>query len=335
MLYQDDVIFEPTIPGRAFAFRAINVFVSFVHFFWHGVRYKYHIHYGALVTPVGPEAVRRDKRTARTGFHLGLTICRALGKKIIYVPSGCRDEALRSDFDKLTNYEVCRNCGFSDRCSDSNILPNLKRAKRYSHLAFGANFFPTSIFQATPNPYKVIDLEIWRPRSEDVTPGDRFRIIHSHALDSRKAEGRNIKATPEILAAGQRLENEFADVEFLEVTGVPPSEMRELQRTATVIVDQLRYGHWGSTAVEAMALGKVVVCYLRPDWMERFKSLNPLIDEIPIVSATPENIYDVLRALVLDPARVKRLSIASRTFAELNFDVGRNTAVLKNALIEL
>ena len=68
----------------------------------------------------------------------------------------------------------------------------------------------------------------------------------------------------------RKIEGELPNVEFVEVTGLTTREMLEEQQKADIIVDQLRYGHWGSSGVEALALGKVLVCYLRPEWSENF-----------------------------------------------------------------
>ena len=72
----------------------------------------------------------------------------------------------------------------------------------------------------------------------------------------------------------------------------------------------LSFGWFGATAREAMMLGKPVICYLRPEWLASARREVPeYIDELPIVSATPETIRDVLVDLVLNPE--KRRAIGS------------------------
>jgi glycosyltransferase involved in cell wall biosynthesis len=67
---------------------------------------------------------------------------------------------------------------------------------------------------------------------------------------------------------------------------------------------------------EAMMLGKPVVCYLRDEWLERMRRQVPgYIDELPVVSATPETVEGVLKDLVNDPERRRALGERSRAFA--------------------
>ena len=75
----------------------------------------------------------------------------------------------------------------------------------------------------------------------------------------------------------------------------------------------LTFGWFGSNVREAMMLGKPVVCYLRPEWLERMRREIPdYIDELPIVSATPETVEGVLKDLVRDPERRRELGERGR-----------------------
>jgi glycosyltransferase involved in cell wall biosynthesis len=78
----------------------------------------------------------------------------------------------------------------------------------------------------------------------------------------------------------------------------------------------LTYGFYGANVREAMMLGKPVVCYLRPEWLASIRQEIPdFVDELPIVSATPETVYDVLEDLVRDPDKRREIGRRSREFA--------------------
>ena len=78
----------------------------------------------------------------------------------------------------------------------------------------------------------------------------------------------------------------------------------------------LTYGFFGATAREAMMLGKPVVCYLRPEWLESMRAEIPdYVDELPVVSATPETVRDVLIDLIEHPEKRAELGRRSREFA--------------------
>ena len=93
-----------------------------------------------------------------------------------------------------------------------------------------------------------------------------------------------------------RLRAEGHDVEMIFFKGVPNTELRFLQAQADVFVDMLTYGFFGATAREAMMLGKPVVCYLRPEWLQQMRAEIPsYVDELPVISATPDTVHDAHR----------------------------------------
>jgi hypothetical protein len=84
-----------------------------------------------------------------------------------------------------------------------------------------------------------------------------------------------------------------------------------------LLVDQLFMGWYGLLAIEGMALGKAVVCHLRPDFAQ---------PGCPVVDATAETLVDVLRPLIADPGRRAALGPEGQAWARARHDqaaVGR------------
>ncbi|MBL4954593.1 glycosyltransferase family 4 protein [Neobacillus sp. OS1-32] len=81
-------------------------------------------------------------------------------------------------------------------------------------------------------------------------------------------------------------------------------------KNADIIIDQLLCGTYGMFSVEAMAMGKPVVAFIRDDVRSKFP------DELPIVQATPETLADVLLELIQDPQRRYQLGVAGRKYVE-------------------
>ena len=334
MLYSDKGILRAwRIRKDFFGVNSVNAFINFLYFSVLTFRYKYQIHYGSLATAPTIERLLVRYKLVKPSFLLSLGLAKALRRKIIYVPSGCRDEELRSEFEKLDNGNVCGNCGYSDRCSDQNIVPNLDRVNRYVDMTVGNGFTNVSKLSVVHIKYKVIDLGRWSPLEQVGDSSDKkLRILHSHSLGTRNSNSLNIKGSVEIVEAIRRLANEFSNVELMEVSGVPSEEMVLLQRQADIVVDQLRYGCWGSTGIEALALGKVLICYVRPSWKDFFLSNFPEHRDIPVVQATTTDIYEVLKSLVLDSAKRDDLSKSSREFAANHYDSVKNTRALIQTL---
>jgi hypothetical protein len=131
---------------------------------------------------------------------------------------------------------------------------------------------------------------------------------------TRDQAGRNIKGTPAVLAAIERLKAEGHPVRLLFCTNLPSIEVKFVQVQADIIVDQLNYGRYGAQAREGMMLGKPVICYINPREYDPKDELTCL-KEAPLVSATEDSIYAVLKDLVLDASKRHAIGEASRRYA--------------------
>ncbi len=152
-----------------------------------------------------------------------------------------------------------------------------------------------------------LDLRPFTP----VPPSESERPLVVHAPSNRERKG-----TAHVIAACAEL-----PVELEIVEGLPHDEARERYRRADIVVDQLNAGWHGIFALEAMALGKPVVTYLKPDVVERAERAYGT--KVPIVSATKETLVDALRPLVESPARRREVGAAGRAYVERVHDVDR------------
>jgi glycosyltransferase involved in cell wall biosynthesis len=136
-------------------------------------------------------------------------------------------------------------------------------------------------------------------------PGRRQRPLIVHAPSSRGAKGSN-----RVVEVLNNLTQRGIEFDFKLVEGLPHQEALAVYREADIVIDQLRIGWYGVTAVEGMALGKAVVTYIRDD----LKHYLPL--PCPFALANPETLEGVLADLILDPKRVTALGAEGRRFAE-------------------
>ncbi len=106
------------------------------------------------------------------------------------------------------------------------------------------------------------------------------------------------------------------DVELIILEQVSNEEIRKAMASVDIVADQLVIGWYAMFALEAMAMGKPVLCYLRED-LESFYINAGLIDsgEIPIVKCNPSNVKSVIRSLVLDRERWAEIGARSREYA--------------------
>lgn len=135
-------------------------------------------------------------------------------------------------------------------------------------------------------------------------------LVFVHAPSHRGAKG-----TAQVLAASQSLTAEGLSFELRLVEGLPRDESIARYVEADVVIDQLLAGWYGGLGLEAMALGKPVVAYLREGDLA---ALHPdMRTDLPVINATPYNIADVMRRLIAMPRReLHALGLACRAFAE-------------------
>lgn len=126
---------------------------------------------------------------------------------------------------------------------------------------------------------------------------------------------RGVKGTRFVLSAVDRLRAEGVPFEFVLVENLTHREVETLYRRADLCVDQLLVGWYGTLAVEFMAMGKPVICYLREEDQRRIP--DPMRRDLPIVSATPDSIYYVLRScLAGGRVHLRELGRRGRTYVE-------------------
>ena len=113
----------------------------------------------------------------------------------------------------------------------------------------------------------------------------RGPVVIAHAPTNRL-----IKGTHHVVAAVERLRQELPRVELRTIDKRPWAEMPEFLSECDILVDQVMMGWYGLLAIEGMAEGKAVVSYLRED----FRATLP---ELPVVSAEPGTLFEVLREL--------------------------------------
>jgi hypothetical protein len=255
-----------------------------------------------------------------------------LGKTVVYTNNGCLDGVLQSTFRAWPPYPTCDDCPFQHRpdvCSDElNARWGTVRNELADYVALaGGN---RADWNDAPNVYEnpwiyCLDEDIWQP--DLLVPSnyrlglseETFKVYHSVGnADTRSQAGtmRNTKSTHIYLPLVDQLKAEGRDIELLFFKDVPNRELRYYQSQADVFVDMLTTGFFGATAREGMMLGKPVVCYLRPEWMDQIRrELPAYVDELPVISATPDTIRDVLVDLMDHPDKRAQIGRRSREFA--------------------
>jgi hypothetical protein len=317
----------------------VNLLLADFWFLINASRYKFHLYYGR--PPEWFNLVDHILGLEKKTFSVSLFLTKILGIRILYLATGCHEYESKERFQTFDDGNVCGNCGSFNNCKDSLNLSNFKRIQRYSNLNFGFGYINSTKFNMTHLKFKSIDLAQWKPATAvpdeyKLSKSNKIKILHSAFLtqSNRNWQGRNIKGSGYVKDAVEKLIEQGYECEHIYISGIPSNVMRYYQAQADIVVDQLIYGWWGSTTVEALALGKPVICYLRKEWKQNFLNTFPEYDQLPIAEASPSTIYTVLKDLVDNQQKREELGRAARKFAEKHFDPNLNMLKITEVLTE-
>ena len=183
------------------------------------------------------------------------------------------------------------------------------------------------LFVTTPDLLDDLPTAGWAPLVVDVASWasghpvmERKRPVVLHAPSKRWTKGSD-RILPTLTELHDR-----GVIEFRLAEGIPWSEMRELVRTCDLVLDQFTTGSYGTFAVEAMAAGRPVVAAIG----DEVKAATD--GALPIVSATPDTLYEVVRSLLADREAAARIGRESVAFAHAYHDGTRTARVLSGFL---
>ena len=270
--------------------------------------------------------------TKHFGENSEIRLLKALGKTIVYSNSGCNDGVTQTSFSSWGPVSPCSECvwqGQNEVCGDvRNASWGHFRNEMADHQCLlGGNRIDYNIsatIHEEPEFY-CLSPEIWDPsldipeeyRLPEKRPGE-VRVYH--AVGNRKtrtrADGTNIKSTHVYLPLLEKMAARGFDLELVSPDEVPNLDVRYLQLQSDIFLEMLTFGWFGANAREAMMLGKPVICYIRPEWLQSLREEIPeYAEELPIVSATPQTVEKVLEDLIVNPLKREEIGRRSREFA--------------------
>lgn len=238
-------------------------------------------------------------------FFAEITIYRLFRRPLFIHYQG--DDARRGDFS-LANfrYSIAQHVeeGYYSPETDALKLRMVRRMSRYCAQVYAVN--PDLIHVLGPRarfiPYSHISLTEWTPV---YTQLDRRPLRIGHAPSHRKVKGTDI-----IISALEQLAADGYEYELVLIEGLPNDQARQKYEQIDVLVDQIHAGWYGGLAVEAMALGKPVMVYIRE---EDLQFIPPEMKaDLPFLPVTIETVKDDLRQLIQMP-RGELLELAQRS----------------------
>lgn len=226
-----------------------------------------------------------------------LPLYRILGKRVFFTFHGS-DIRIRRIHEQVNPWSYYR---YADIPADDDRTEKVIEVCRtyadglfvvsvdYRHFVPEAEFLP-----------RAIDLADWPAQP----PEQRERPVVLHVPSRRGTKGTDL-----ILAALDRLRASGVPFDLQLLEGVPHEEARRAIQVADIVVDNLLTGDYEVVSIEAMAASRVAVANVGPDVRATFP-------DAPVVSATPDDFEVVMRDLIFDLERRRRLAAAGRGYVE-------------------
>lgn len=236
-------------------------------------------------------------------FSLDLHFIRNIPRLVEWQGSDIRNPEIESADNPYYQYAFANGYESNDNAENSYRLQ-----KRFADAGFAC----AAPLGMLPYVQKELfpEIHIVRPRIvlDDFTAvypdpqNTRPLIIHSPTAPV-------IKGTKVVLEAIEKLKSSYT-FDFKLIHHMPRHQAMEWFQQADIIVDQLVLGDHGVVALEAMATGKPVVCYLKPSMVRGYP------DDLPIVNSTQENLVEVLGYLLNHPAERFEIGKRGREYME-------------------
>ncbi|NDJ63030.1 MAG: glycosyltransferase family 4 protein, partial [Chloroflexi bacterium] len=225
---------------------------------------------------------------ARLFYLRDVPLLKRLGKGIVVTYQG--DDARQGDYSRkhfaITHANEVAPGHYTDE-DDERRRRAIRLMARHADAIFALNPDLLHVLpeQAQFMPYASVDVRQWTPVPFNSDTNRPLVIVHAPTQ-------RAVKGTQYVIEAVERLQAEGQPIEFVLVEKMSREEARRHYERADLLIDQLLAGWYGGLAVELMALGKPVICYIREEDL-RFIPAE-MRAEMPIINATPATLYEVL-----------------------------------------
>ncbi len=259
-----------------------------------------------------------------SGFEL--FTYRFLGIDVFFWTYGA-DVRSRGVTKALGEPNCCTDCDAVGRaciCDDDAAAMKHKRLLHFSKAVFSMG----DMIEYTPGSRNDIffwPVDLGNKKYEPLYPGgsETLRIVHA-------PNHRAYKGTRFLIEAVEKLKAGGLPIELVLVEGLSNDKALEIYRSADLIFDQCLVGFHGYFAIEAMAMGKPVMCFIRKPGQYL---LHP--EECPLIYTGIDTLGDDIKGLAMDRDRLREAGIMSRRYVEKYFTPEAFAKRLDNAYREL
>ncbi|MBJ6609714.1 MAG: glycosyltransferase [Candidatus Thiothrix moscowensis] len=147
-------------------------------------------------------------------------------------------------------------------------------------------------------------------KKTDTTSNDIFRVLHA-------PNHRSIKGTKHIIENIQALRDEGLSIELILLEKAPNETILQEIKKADLIIDQLIIGWYAMFAIEAMAHAKPVMCYLRDDLLQLYRSTGLINkDDPPLINTSVLSLKNDIKKAISNKHHLSETGTKGRQYVE-------------------
>ena len=235
-------------------------------------------------------------------------------KKIIVIPYGADAYVTRNINSSSLAHALIYSYPLTSRYQTS-ILRKVNYWTKYADAIIPGFMFADGIGRwdiLTPSPLS-LDLKLWKKSNKkQVSNGKNREIVIAHTPNHR-----GFKGTEFIIKAIEQLKEKGYKIKFLLIEKKQNSEVQKiLSKEVDILIEQIVFTGFGLSGVEGLATGITTISNL-----ENNNYVLPLrrwtyFAECPIVSASPETLFETLKKLIENPKLREKLGNCGREYAK-------------------
>lgn len=242
-------------------------------------------------------------------YFRDLKMAHGMGRTVVFTLQGC-DVRLAARSNAANRTTMCRpnGCSVFELCCTRLDAQRQNFITKYLPLADRVFFLNPELGRFLRSgdfmPYANVALDhvqITLPERRT-----RPRILHAPSNDS-------IKGSRQIEAALDALSRNF-QFEYIPIRNIPHREAMKLYRSADLVIDQILAGWYGGFAVELMAMGKPVACFIRDEDLSVLPT--KMKDEMPLLRLHEDTLIDDLAAILGNQAHWREIGRRGRAYVE-------------------
>ncbi|MDP2683944.1 MAG: glycosyltransferase [bacterium] len=252
-------------------------------------------------------------------FYLDLIIIKLFRKKIFFTFQGSDIRKKSIPFGNKNNQETIKFDYLKTIKFDYLKTIGLLFIKLFANGTFVLN---PDLLLISPNSnfsyYSSVNISKIKYSYTSYITGKKFKIIHAPS-------NRDIKGTKFIISAINKLKKDYPFIMLELIENVPNNEVLRRAQGAHLAIDQLKIGWYGGFAVEMMAQGLPVMCYLNEELLDylNFKK------DIPIIIADPDTCYIEIKKILENYTKLIKISKLSREYVEKYHNPITNAEIIK------